>query len=62
MCFKLLSGDGSFFAAGKAMIVSLGKGILSMVSWPFTVLRDMVRRIFGIFTDTGAFGEAGKGH
>ena len=58
---KLLSGDSSLFAAGKAMIVSLGRGIWSAVTYPFTVLRNMVRRLFSLFTGNASFGEAGKG-
>ena len=59
--FKLLSGDGAFFAAGKAMIVSLGKGIWSAVTYPFTMLKRMVQRLFGLFTDGGSFVDAGNG-
>ena len=59
--FKLFSGDNGLFAAGRAMIVSLGKGILSMVTWPLTVLKGMFRRFFSLFTGDAAFGDAGKG-
>ncbi len=59
--FKLLSGYGAFFAAGKAMIVSLGKGIWSAVTWPLTMLRNMFQRLLGFFTGNTSFGEAGKG-
>ena len=59
--FKLLSGDGAFFAAGKAMIMSLGKGIWSAVTWPLTMLKSMFQRLLGFFTGNTSFGEAGKG-
>ena len=59
--FKLLAGDSSFFAAGKAMIVNLGRGIWSMVTLPFTILRNMFQRLLGFFTGNTSFGEAGKG-
>jgi hypothetical protein len=59
--FKLLSGDASFYAAGKAMIVSLGRGIWSAVTLPLTMLCSMVQRLFGLFTGDSFFGEAGKG-
>jgi phage-related protein len=59
--FKLFSGDISLFAAGRALIVNLGKGILFMVAWPLTVLQSMIRRFFTLFTGDAAFGDAGKG-
>ena len=59
--FKLLSGDASFFSAGKAIIVSLGKGIWAAVAFPFTMLRSMFQRLLGFFTGNTSFGEAGKG-
>jgi hypothetical protein len=42
------AGDTTFFEAGKKLLITLGKGILSAAAYPFTMLKNALGKLRGL--------------
>lgn len=45
---SFFAGDTSFFEAGKKLMITLGKGILSATTYPFTMLKNALGKLRGL--------------
>lgn len=45
---SFLAGDTTFFEAGKNLLITLGKGILSAATYPFTMLKNALGKLRGL--------------
>lgn len=45
---SFLAGDTTFFEAGKKLLITMGKGILSAATYPFTMLKSALGKLRGL--------------
>jgi TP901 family phage tail tape measure protein len=45
---SFFAGDTTFFEAGKKLLITLGKGILSAATYPFTMLKNALGKLRGL--------------